>query len=62
MGADPYTYTLSLSIPNRTSSEWIIKFTKKLFNLQKKYNFFLIGGDIGKSNEIQISANFFFFF
>ena len=59
MGADPYTYTLSLSLPNRTSTEWITKFTKKLLNLQKKYNFFLIGGDIGKSNKIQISANFF---
>jgi len=59
MGVDPYAYTLSLSIPNKTNHVWIKKFTNKLLYLQKKYNFFLLGGDICKSNQIQISANFF---
>ena len=39
----------------------IIKFTKKLNYLQKRYNFFLIGGDLSKSNKIIISSNFFGF-
>ena len=59
MGADPYSYTLSLSFPTNIGKIWIKNFTKKLFYLQKKYNFFLLGGDIGKSDEINISANFF---
>jgi len=59
MGAVPYCYTLSLSLPKWISEDWINKFTKKLFFLQKKYKFFLLGGDISKSKEIVISANFY---
>ena len=59
MGADPYSYTLSLSFPNYINHIWIKKFTDRLFNLQKRYNFFLIGGDISKSNKIHISSNFY---
>jgi len=61
MGAFPYAYTLSLSLPKHTSNKWLSKFTKKLFLLQKKYNFFLIGGDLSQSNTIVISSNFFGF-
>jgi len=59
MGAYPYAYTLSLSIPKNKTSTWLKKFTDKLLSLQKKYNFFLIGGDLSKSNKIVISANFY---
>ena len=59
MGAKPYTYTLSLSLPKSIGHIWIKKFTQRLLYLQKKYNFFLNGGDIGSSNNIYISANFF---
>jgi len=34
-------------------------FLKYLLKLQKQYNFFLLGGDISKSSELSISANFF---
>ena len=59
MGAAPYSYTLSLSLPKWISKDWINRFTKKLLFLQKKYQFFLLGGDIAKSKEIVISANFY---
>ena len=59
MGASPYAYTLSLALPMINLDSWLNKFTKKLFFLQKKYNFFLIGGDLSKSNKIIISSNFF---
>ena len=59
MGAQPYSYTLSLSLPDGISERWIKNFTKKLFYLQKKYKIFLLGGDISKSSQIIISANFY---
>ena len=59
MGALPETYTLSLSLPKGVNIFWLKKFIKKLYYLQNKYKFFLIGGDIGKSKQLVISANFF---
>jgi thiamine-monophosphate kinase len=59
MGATPYSYTLCLSLPDQIGRPWIEEFTSKLFFLQRKYNIFLVGGDIGKSNQINISANFY---
>ena len=59
MGSDPYCYTLSLCLPKKISENWLKQFTKKLSYLQKKYNFFLIGGDISMSENIVISSNFF---
>ena len=59
MGATPYCYTLSLSLTSSISEQWIKRFTKKLLILQKKYSFFLLGGDIGKSNQLNIASNFF---
>lgn len=59
MGSIPYAYTLSLSLPKGISKNWISSFTKRLFFLQKKYNFFLLGGDISQSDQIHISANFY---
>ena len=59
MGATPYCYTLALSLNSKITTLWIKRFINKLFLLQKKYNLFLIGGDIGKSNQLNISANFY---
>lgn len=59
MGASPYAYTLSLCLPKNIKKIWLKKFSMKLKVLQKKYNFFLIGGDLSKSNKIIISSNFF---
>ena len=59
MGAYPYAYTLSLCLPKNIEKKWLQNFTKKLYSLQKKYNFFLIGGDLSQSNKIVISSNFF---
>ena len=61
MGAYPYAYTLSLCLPKNIKGNWLKKFTNKLLFLQKKYNFFLVGGDLSKSNKIIISSNFFGF-
>jgi thiamine-monophosphate kinase len=59
MGAVPYSYTLSLCLPTKLTNEWLNLFTKSLFSFQKKFNFFLIGGDLSKSDKIIISSNFF---
>ena len=61
MGASPYAYTLSLCLPGNVNNKWLRKFIKQLQILQKKYNFFLIGGDLSKSDKIIISSNFFGF-
>tara|TARA_Y100001936_G_C16004525_1_gene629813 strand:- start:207 stop:1193 length:987 start_codon:yes stop_codon:yes gene_type:complete len=59
MGAFPISYTLNLSLKNNININWIKKFINRLYKLQKKYNFFLLGGDISKSKETNISATFF---
>ena len=61
MGAYPYAYTLSLCLPKKLNNEWLNLFTKSLFSFQKKFDFFLIGGDLSKSDKIVISSNFFGF-
>ena len=59
MGAIPYAYTLSLCLPKNINRNWLKEFANKLFYLQKKYNFFLMGGDLSRSKKIIISSNFF---
>ena len=59
MGSLPKAYTLNLSLPSRIDLNWLKKLTKKLFFFQKKYNIYLIGGDISKSKELNLSATFF---
>jgi thiamine-monophosphate kinase len=61
MGAIPFSYTLSLCLTSKINNNWLKKFTSRLSFLQRKYNFFLIGGDISKSSKIIISSNFFGF-
>ena len=59
MGATPYCYSLSICLPTKITTQWLKRFSKKIYFLQKKYNFFLLGGDISKSNEIVISASYY---
>ena len=59
MGSVPVAYTLNLSLNAKITINWLKRFTNRLFTLQKKYNFYLLGGDISKSSELSISANFF---
>ena len=35
-----------------------LSYTNHLFNLQKKYNFFLLGGDLSQSSKLMISSTF----
>ena len=59
MGSDPVAYTLNLSLNAKVNINWLKRFTNRLFKLQKQYNFYLLGGDISKSSELTLSANFF---
>ena len=59
MGSAPVAYTLNLFLTKKININWLKRFTNRLFILQKHYNFYLLGGDISKSSELSISANFF---
>ena len=59
MGALPQSYTLNISINSTINYIWLKKFTDRLFKLQKKYRIFLLGGDISRSKEINITGTFF---
>mgnify|MGYP001160900995 FL=1 len=59
MGSIPIAYTLNLSISSKINYDWLKKFTNRLFILQKKYNIYLLGGDISKSRELSLSSTFF---
>jgi thiamine-monophosphate kinase len=59
MGSAPVAYTLNLSLTMKININWLKRFTNRLFILQKQFNFYLLGGDISKSSELSISANFF---
>ena len=61
MGASPYAYNLSLFFPKYIDFKWIKIFTKELLKLQKKYNFYLLGGDLSKSDKLIITSTFFGF-
>jgi thiamine-monophosphate kinase len=54
MGANPKYWLFSISFPknrNVINKDWLDKFTNTLLNIQKKYNFFLIGGDTTSTND-----------
>ena len=59
MGAKPYAYTMSLSLKKSTSSNWLKEFSNCLFNEQKKYGLYLLGGDIVRSKYLSISITIF---
>ena len=43
MGSLPIAYTLNLSLNSKININWLKRFTDRLFKLQKKYNFYLLG-------------------
>ena len=59
MGATPYCFSLSLGLPKKISKKLLHTFSLKILKLQKKYKFFLLGGDIAQTKHIIISATFF---
>ena len=59
IGATPYCFNLSLGLPKKISKKWLHSFSSKILKLQKKYKFFLLGGDIAQTKHIVISATFF---
>jgi len=59
MGGKPYCFNLSLGLPKKINKKWLTIFSRNILKLQKKYNFFLLGGDIAQTNNIVISATFF---
>ena len=58
MGALPKTYTLNLSINSNIDHIWLKRFTNQLSKIQKKYNMYLLGGDISRSKEISLTITF----
>ena len=59
LGATAYCFILSLGLPKKISKKWLDTFSSKILKLQKKYKFFLLGGDIAQTKHIVISATFF---
>jgi thiamine-monophosphate kinase len=59
MGSLPSAYTLNISVNSSIDFTWLKRFRNRLSKLQKKYNIYLLGGDLTKSKEISITATFF---
>ena len=59
MGAFPHSYLLNLHLPNYVNENWLNSFSNQLKKIQCKYGFYLLGGDLSKSNKLIISSTFF---
>ena len=59
MGAKPYCYMLNLCLNSDINYNWLKDFSNHLYKLQKKYNFFLLGGDLSKTKSLMISSTFY---
>ena len=59
MGALPHSYLLNLHLPNYLNENWLNSFSNQLKKIQRKYGFYLLGGDLSKSNKLIISSTFF---
>ena len=59
MGAVPHSYLLNLFLPKYVNENWLNLFSNHLKKIQGKYGFYLIGGDLSKSNKLVISSTFF---
>ena len=59
MGALPHSYLLNLHLPNHIDENWLNSFSNQLNKIQLKYGFYLLGGDLSKSNKLIISSTFF---
>ena len=61
MGALPHSYLLNLYLPNYINENWLNSFSNELKKIQHKYGFYLLGGDLSKSNKLIVSSTFFGF-
>ncbi len=61
MGAFPHSYLLNLHLPNNINLNWLNSFSSELKKIQRKYGFYLLGGDLSKSNKLIVSSTFFGF-
>ncbi len=61
MGALPHSYLLNLNLPNYINENWLNLFSNELMKIQRKYGFYLLGGDLSKSNKLIVSSTFFGF-
>ena len=61
MGALPHSYLLNLHLPNNINQNWLNSFSNELKKIQSKYGFYLLGGDLSKSNKLIVSSTFFGF-
>ncbi len=59
MGALPHSYLLNLHLPNYINEYWLNSFSNQLKKIQNKYGFYLLGGDLSKSNKLIVSSTFF---
>ncbi|MDC3023782.1 thiamine-phosphate kinase, partial [Pelagibacteraceae bacterium] len=59
MGALPHSYLLNLYLPNHINENWLKSFSQQLKKIQNKYGFYLLGGDLSKSNKLIVSSTFF---
>ena len=59
MGANPKSYVMNLCLPSYIDNDWLDIFSKQLKKLQLQYGYYLLGGDLSKSNQLIISATFF---
>ena len=59
MGAAPHSYLLNLHLPNYINENWLNSFSNQLKKIQYKYGFYLLGGDLSKSNKLIVSSTFF---
>jgi len=59
MGALPHSYLLNLHLPNHINENWLNLFSNQLKKIQNKYGFYLLGGDLSKSNKLIVSSTFF---
>ena len=59
MGALPHSFLLNLYLPNHINENWFNSFSNELKKIQRKYGFYLLGGDLSKSNKLIVSSTFF---
>ncbi|MDC3089563.1 thiamine-phosphate kinase, partial [bacterium] len=59
MGALPHSYLLNLLLPKYINENWLKSFSNQLKKIQRNYGFYLMGGDLSKSNKLIISSTFF---
>ena len=59
MGAFPHSYLLNLHLPNYINENWLNSFSNQLKKIQHQYGFYLLGGDLSKSNKLVVSSTFF---